>query len=172
MKNPPTDRHLWQELIKGIKPLKHRPLYIEKPSQPVDAIKINKTRLREYFDYHSQPLSAEAYRHNESKKLHKVGKIILEARLDLHGMTRAEAHQRLQKFITMAHHDHLTWVLVITGKGHPDNPHTLKKLLPQWLEEMPLTSGYSQAKDQHGGEGAYYVRIKSSQRPSNSHSRS
>ncbi|WP_051908813.1 Smr/MutS family protein [Candidatus Odyssella acanthamoebae] len=161
MKNPPKDSHLWQELIKGIKPLKHRPPHLERPSQPVDAVKINKIRLREYFDRHSHPISAEAHWHNETKKLHKVGKVILEARLDLHGMTREEAHQRLQKFIALAHHDQLTWVLVITGKGHPDNPHTLKKLLPQWLEEMSLATGYSNAKDQHGGQGAYYVRVKS-----------
>ncbi|MBW8309672.1 MAG: Smr/MutS family protein [Candidatus Paracaedibacteraceae bacterium] len=160
MKNPPKDSHLWKELIKGIKPLKHRPPHLEKPLSSVDAVKINQRRMREYFDLHSQPLLAETHWHKEIKKIHKVGKVMVEARLDLHGQTREQAQQRLQKFIAMAHHDHLTWVLVITGKGHPDNPNTLRKLVPQWLEEMPLATGYSTAKDQHGGQGAYYVRVK------------
>ncbi len=161
MKNPPKDSHLWKELIKGIKPLKNRPLHLEKPLPLVDALKINQNRIQEYLDLHRQPLSADAYRHKETKKILKIGKIMVEGRLDLHGMTREQAQQRLQEFIAMAHQDRLSWVLIITGKGHPDNPNTLRKLVPQWLEEMPLATGYSTAKDQHGGQGAYYVRIKS-----------
>ncbi|WP_010300050.1 Smr/MutS family protein [Candidatus Odyssella thessalonicensis] len=161
MKNPPKDSHLWQELIKGIKPLKHRPAYVEKTPSPVKPSKINAVRVKEYLELHCTALPIEGSYYTETKKLQKVTKIVIEARLDLHGLTRQEAQRRLQNFIAMAHHDGLKWVLIITGKGHPDNPHTLKKLLPLWLEQVSLVTGYTSAKDQHGGQGAYYVRVKS-----------
>jgi DNA-nicking Smr family endonuclease len=160
MTKPPKDTHLWHEVTKGIKPLKHRPSHLEKSPPKIDADRINNTRIREYFEQHNVSLPTGSPIPEKSKKLSKVGKIAIEARLDLHGLTRQEAQQKLQKFVALAHHDQLSWVLVITGKGHPDNPHTLRKLLPQWLDLMPLVTGYTTAKDQHGGQGAYYIRIK------------
>lgn len=160
MKNPPKDTHLWHELIKGIKPLKHRPPPITPSGNPTNPIKIQEDRIREYFDQYIQVFENDPYRYAETKKIYKIGKVVVEAKLDLHGLTREEAQHRLQKFVAMAHYDHLLWVLVITGKGHSDNPHTLKKLLPQWVEKMPLVTGYCFAKDKHGGQGAYYLRIK------------
>ena len=41
----------------------------------------------------------------------------IDARLDLHGMTQTRAHRALFGFLQRAHHDGLTFVLVITGKG-------------------------------------------------------
>ena len=45
------------------------------------------------------------------------GRSEIEARLDLHGMTQMRAHRALTGFLHRAHHDGLTFVLVITGKG-------------------------------------------------------
>lgn len=163
MKNPPKDTHLWHDLIKGIQPLKNRPQRVEPPVFEIQTDRIEKNRLTEYFESHTQTLSKTLTAQERAKKLHKIGKVIIEARLDLHGLTRNLAHHRLQHFIAMAYYDRLKWVLIITGKGHPDNPQTLKKLLPDWLEQMPLVTGYAVAKDAHGGEGAHYVRLKTNQ---------
>ena len=45
------------------------------------------------------------------------GRKEIEARLDLHGMTQTRAHRALSGFLQRAHHEGLTFVLVITGKG-------------------------------------------------------
>jgi hypothetical protein len=45
------------------------------------------------------------------------GKLHPEARIDLHGMTLAEAHPELIRFILNAQSQGLRLVLVITGKG-------------------------------------------------------
>ena len=45
------------------------------------------------------------------------GRKEIDARLDLHGMTQTRAHRALSGFLQRAHHDGLTFVLVITGKG-------------------------------------------------------
>jgi DNA-nicking Smr family endonuclease len=158
----PKDAHLWQEVVKTVKPLNRRSLRFDpsffqgapSPSQ------IQTIRLREYVEQHQLSFPSEVPSPIQAKRLHKVGKVRLEARLDLHGQTRQEAQARLQKFVALAHYDRVAWILVITGKGDPNKPYTLKKLLPQWLDLMPLVTGYAAAKDQHGGQGAYYVRIK------------
>ena len=45
------------------------------------------------------------------------GRKEIDARLDLHGMTQTRAHRALFGFLQRAHHDGLTFVLIITGKG-------------------------------------------------------
>ena len=51
------------------------------------------------------------------------GKLVPEARIDLHGLTLAEAHPDLIRFILNAHAQGLRLVLVITGKGKTKPDH-------------------------------------------------
>ena len=157
---PPKDSHLWHEITKGIRPLKHRSPALVPTAPTVNTVRIDNNRVQEFFDKHTTDLNVNPQWIDGGKRLHKIGKVMIEARLDLHGYTRQDAQDKLQRFVAMAYHDRLRWILVITGKGHPDNPTTLKKLAPQWFENMPLVTGYGPAKDMHGGGGAFYVRIK------------
>ena len=96
----------------------------------------------------------------------------LEARLDLHGLTRDQARSRLVQFLGGCQNRGYLWVLVITGKGqrnvNTEEPygarsHTLRALVPQWLEDpslRPVVSAYTTAKSYDGGDGALYVRLK------------
>jgi DNA-nicking Smr family endonuclease len=93
------------------------------------------------------------------------GRSEIDARLDLHGMTQTRAHRTLLGFLQRAHHDGLTFVLVITGKGVVgDNERgVLRRQVPQWLslpEFRALVVGFEEAHIGHGGEGALYVRIR------------
>lgn len=99
------------------------------------------------------------------------GKLSPEARIDLHGMTLAEAHPELIRFILNAHSDGLRLVLVITGKGKPGADHgpipqragVLRHQVPHWLRQVPLAPlilQINQAHLRHGGSGAYYVYLK------------
>ncbi|KPQ06915.1 MAG: hypothetical protein HLUCCA12_08060 [Rhodobacteraceae bacterium HLUCCA12] len=101
------------------------------------------------------------------------GKMTPEARIDLHGMTLAQAQPVLSGFILNAHARGLRLVLVITGKGrsHPDDDlapmprraGALKHVVPQWLRSgvlRPVVLDLREAHRSHGGTGAYYVYLR------------
>ena len=113
------------------------------------------------------PVRMDAKAHGKLKR----GKLKPEARIDLHGMTLAEAHPALTGFILNAHARGLRLVLVITGKGRarddeapmPVRHGVLRHQVPQWLRLVPLAPLVLQvtpAHIRHGGEGAYYVYLR------------
>ncbi|MEM9105386.1 MAG: Smr/MutS family protein [Pseudomonadota bacterium] len=90
------------------------------------------------------------------------GRVPLEARIDLHGMTQSQAHDLLLGFLIRAQGEGLRHVLVITGKGRSGDG-VLRRAVPQWLSSAAfqgLASGCEQAARGHGGDGALYVRLK------------
>lgn len=99
------------------------------------------------------------------------GRLDPEARIDLHGMTLAQAHPELIRFILGAQDTGKRLVLVITGKGKrglddgpiPQRQGVLRHQVPQWLHLPPLGSAVlqiSEAHLKHGGSGAYYVYLR------------
>ncbi|MEO0543209.1 MAG: Smr/MutS family protein [Pseudomonadota bacterium] len=100
------------------------------------------------------------------RKLAK-GRLPIDARLDLHHQTQNQAHQSLQKFLANSYRLGHRHVLVITGKGRSVNSQgVLKKMLPIWVSTHPINmfvSGIRHASRDHGGEGAWYIRLKRKQ---------
>lgn len=101
----------------------------------------------------------------------KRGKLKPDARIDLHGMTVAQAHPALTGFILKSASAGHRLVLVITGKGkHRDDDSpiptrfgVLRHQVPQWLLMAPLGGlvlQVSEAHIRHGGGGAYYVYLR------------
>ncbi len=99
------------------------------------------------------------------------GKSAPEARLDLHGMTMAEAHPELVSFVLNAHAAGLRLILVITGKGRdrdeggpiPTRTGALRHHVPRWLTLPPLgpvVLQIAEAHRKHGGGGALYVYLR------------
>lgn len=102
----------------------------------------------------------------------KQGKLEIEAKLDLHGMTQAAAQPALISFIRNAQARGCRTVLVITGKGLPklssDQPFdrpagVLRRQLPLWLNDPEIKNivlSHSPARPKHGGDGAFYVYLR------------
>jgi len=91
----------------------------------------------------------------------------IDARIDLHGMTQAEAHGALQKLLHRSQAKGAKFVLVITGKGAPGAARSdrgvLRRQVPMWLalpEFRRYVLGFDVADTAHGGEGALYVRVR------------
>jgi DNA-nicking Smr family endonuclease len=88
----------------------------------------------------------------------------IDGRLDLHGLTQAEAHHALAGFLRAAQARGAGIVLVITGKGDAYGERgVLKRQVPHWLRLPELRSmivGFEPAGMGHGGEGALYVRLR------------
>ena len=101
----------------------------------------------------------------------KRGRLSPEARIDLHGMTIAQAHPALLHFIQNSAAMDRRLVLVITGKGKtrddggpiPVRHGVLRHQVPHWLHSQPLKSHILQITEahlKHGGQGAYYVYLR------------
>ncbi|UFS66062.1 Smr/MutS family protein [Paracoccus denitrificans] len=116
---------------------------------------------------HAQPLRMDHKTHRQMSR----GKLVPEARIDLHGMTLAVAQPVLTRFILQARAEGRRLVLVITGKGReggpdaplPVRPGALRHNVPHWLHMPPLNAMVLQVRPahrRHGGEGAYYVYLR------------
>jgi DNA-nicking Smr family endonuclease len=101
------------------------------------------------------------------------GRLEVDAALDLHGMTQAEAHHALRAFLFGAQAGGVRLAIVVTGKGggrprldaaeFGDEPGVLRRLVPHWLRAPELRSavlGFEEAGPGHGGAGALYVRLR------------
>jgi DNA-nicking Smr family endonuclease len=92
------------------------------------------------------------------------GRLPIEGRVDLHGMTQDEAYSLLFSFLHRAHASGVRYVLVITGKGSSSGGDgILKRSVPAWLSTPAfrmLVSSHDHAARHHGGAGALYVRLR------------
>jgi DNA-nicking Smr family endonuclease len=169
------DRALWENVAKQVKPLRKRQRASKPPVAATEA------------GSKAAPKPAASPRHvapapivvpskpkppplapigrRERSHLSR-GRKEIDARLDLHGMTQTRAHRALFGFLQRAHHDGLTFVLIITGKGKMGaeaERGVLRRQVPQWLglpEFRSLVVGFEEAHIGHGGEGALYVRVR------------
>ncbi len=92
----------------------------------------------------------------------KRGRYPVEARLDLHGMTQAEAHRALAGFVAGSRAIGRRCVLVITGHGRMSGG-ILKAAVPRWLGESELRHhvlAIAPAQPGSGGGGAVYVLLR------------
>jgi DNA-nicking Smr family endonuclease len=92
----------------------------------------------------------------------KRGDIPISGRLDLHGMTQADAHAALDGFIGRAASAGKRLLLVITGKGS-DGDGVLRRMLPRWINSGPHAARVLRieaAHARHGGGGAWYVYLR------------
>lgn len=186
----PEDRELWSRVAKTARPLhpKARNAAPELPETKALAprstpgfelpatLRIGGKALPKR-GHNLAPSPAEAMAASPIRMDHKThkqmtrGKLRPEARLDLHGMTLAQAGPELIHFILSCHAQGLRLVLVITGKGSragdegplPTRPGALRHQVPHWLHTPPLSAVVQQvaaAHLRHGGSGAYYVYLR------------
>ena len=152
---------------------KRRPVPAAMPAAPAAPVAAPRTSL----DL-AQPLSEALARapvrmdRNTHDRMMR-GKLEPEARIDLHGLTLAQAQPVLNGFLMQAHARGLRLVLVITGKGRrhsedeggpiPRRMGALRHEVPQWLRSGPLAGlvlDLRPAHRSHGGVGAYYVYLR------------
>ncbi|MDD3182600.1 MAG: Smr/MutS family protein [Alphaproteobacteria bacterium] len=91
-----------------------------------------------------------------------LGDVVIEAKLDLHGKTEAEAYDAFSAFIETQQKRGKRMLLVITGKGQ-DGASVLRGNLPRWCDTAPFEEAIlavRTAAQHHGGDGAYYVLLR------------
>jgi DNA-nicking Smr family endonuclease len=172
------ERALWRGVARSVRPLRrHAQRDVEEPKHgAVDAparttpkAKPHKpptpVAIRVAKPPAPPPLVGLARR--EKQQLAR-GRAAIDTRIDLHGMTQAQAHVALVRFLRRAQAEGAKFVLVITGKGaRAADAHgergVLRRQVPHWLQLPDLrdaVAGFEEAHIAHGGEGALYVRLR------------
>jgi DNA-nicking Smr family endonuclease len=177
-KPPVPDFHLWEDVAGTVSPL--RPRRRVRPPAPLPLPpKISPAPQR------PPGLTMPAYQSPQTPgytppgviepKLRKRlgrGRVAIDGTLDLHGMRQDEAYSALARYLNARSARGDRTILVITGKGLKKlngDPTTivergvLRTMLPIWLgspELLPLVAGWDQSAQGHGGEGAWYVRLR------------
>jgi DNA-nicking Smr family endonuclease len=185
-KRLPHDFHLWTAVASTVDPLRRKgllkmavgplPLPAEEPPVAAPPPPRRKPPRQPFLPPYQAPLPSAAVPDKAvdpsiRKKVGR-GRIDIDGRIDLHGMTQTEARGALHRFIHARFSRGDRTVLVITGKGvKTDSDYiaamtergVLRTMLPVWLSEpslSPMISGWSVAARGHGGEGAWYVRLR------------
>ncbi len=85
----------------------------------------------------------------------------IQAQLDLHGLRREEARERLNRFVFEARRAGLRCVRVIHGKGNgsPGREPVLKRKVQAWLVQKKEVIAFTQARASDGGTGALMVLL-------------
>ena len=99
----------------------------------------------------------------------KSGKISIEGKIDLHGLSLKESEKKLKLFVGDSFQLKKRFLLVITGKGRNSKPNiygkfkTINSEISRWLSDrfyLDKVQYISKALDKHGGTGAYYFFLK------------
>lgn len=187
-KRLPHDFHLWTMVAATVDPLRRKRLLKMAtgplPIPPDDAPQASAAKpppakrppRQPFLPPYQAPLPVapapnKAVEPSIRKKLGR-GRIEIDGTIDLHGMTQSQARAALHHYIHARVGRGDRTILVITGKGQRveddymaamSERGILRTMLPIWLSEpslAPLVSGWSVAARGHGGEGAWYVRLR------------
>jgi DNA-nicking Smr family endonuclease len=98
-----------------------------------------------------------------TRKLRK-GHWSIQRELDLHGLRREEARERLAAFVRAAVKEGVRCVRVVHGKGlgSPGKMPVLKGKVQSWLIQKNEVLAFVQARGDEGGAGALVVLLKPS----------
>ena len=97
----------------------------------------------------------------------RLGHYDIEARLDLHRFTVAEARTEIWSFFKEARRLGLRTLLITHGKGFGNKEKSgsgvLKGYVNRWLTDIEDVQAFHSAQPQHGGTGSVYVLLRKSE---------
>ncbi len=149
---------LWRDAMRDVKPLR-RVARRDPAPEPMPAATRRAAARHVALPHHAPGTGID----RRSAQRLKRGRMEIEARLDLHGMTEAEAHGALERFIAGAAAAGRRCLLIVTGKGSGGKIGVLRAAVPRWLGEGPnrgLVLDFVPAQPRDGGAGALYVLLR------------
>lgn len=171
----PTDEHLFQQAMDGVKPLKSPARTDSKAPRVPARIGRHQTTMTNSsqdsdFGNDDQPgIEAEdgaSYRKNGVQKriMQKLkrGRFKLGDQLDLHHMNTRTGAAALLEFIAHSRTGSLERIRIIHGKGlRSEQGPRLKLMTRQLLRDHPQVLAFTACKPADGGDGATDVLLKS-----------
>jgi DNA-nicking Smr family endonuclease len=171
----PDERHIWRVVTKTVTPLHTDRVEFDRELNRDTETGSAGRKTRKTLEAKPPPRSDKRKlppADRSSERRLRRGRIEIDGRIDLHGMTQAAARAALGRFLHSARAREFHAVLVITGKGKAASrdrepgeaaPGIIRRRFPEWLAEPELrhlVSGFASAHRRHGGDGAYYVMIR------------
>ncbi len=91
------------------------------------------------------------------------------SKIDLHGLTVDQAYQKLIEYFSINYKKKNLFHIVVTGLGNKTNGEEfftgkIRRQFPFWLDTEKfqfMIKSYSPCKVQHGGLGAFYIKLNS-----------
>ena len=170
-----SDKSLFREAVAGVKPIsadtRIHPVRLRPSTKP------QQTRADEQqvlIDMMSDPdMLADIENGDEllfirpgiqlkvQRKLRR-GEYSIQAELDLHGYTVAEARQAISEFLPDCRKKNSRYVRIIHGKGLGSFQKlpVLKTHVAHWLKQRDEVLAFCSARPADGGTGAVYVLLK------------
>lgn len=168
------EKDLFRSAVRGVKPLKHTKLSLQKPtpkkvSIPSQKKQPNSNPFNLYNEENAEEVGGEqtlefhrgGLQHKVLRKLRR-GQYNVEATLDLHGMHVGTAREELSHFLLACLKNGVRHALIVHGKGHGKTKPILKNKLNQWLPQIEYVLAFCSATKQDGHTGAVYVLLKGS----------
>ena len=132
--------------------------------QAVEGLKVDVRFSEQLAEEENAPRPAPVNRLRQVRR----GGIRIDLQLDLHGLTREESIENLERFVKGAYNRGQKGVLVITGKGNNSaGEPVLKAAVAAWFRDQgkSMVSEFVLAPQEMGGSGAYVVFLKEKPKP-------
>lgn len=172
-----NDDDLFRRAMSGAKPLRSGNRVAEAKSKPKPTPKARFSRadeenvLRETMQADIDTMQSD---NAESMRFHRPsvgrrtmrklarGRFSVQAEIDLHGMTIAEAKPRLADFIEYCASSGQLCVRIVHGKGLGSGQRgpVLKNSVNRWLRQWDSVLAFVSARQVDGGTGAVYVLLQ------------
>jgi DNA-nicking Smr family endonuclease len=169
------DVQLFRRAVAGAKPLRSESRVAAERRKPAPRARFaradNKRVLKESLLADIDAMEAD---NADSLRFHRAsvgrqtmrklarGNFAIQAEIDLHGMTVAEAKPRLAEFIEECARNGRLCVRVVHGKGRGSGHRgpVLKMSVNRWLRRWQPVLAFTSARQVDGGTGALYVLLK------------
>jgi DNA-nicking Smr family endonuclease len=146
----------------------HRPKVSPRPlSREQDEIAVLRDLLSEHFDPADMETGDELIFVRPGLQLRTLrklrrGQVVLDAELDLHGMTVPMARAAVAEFLGQCQRRRVQCARIIHGKGRGSRHRepVLKLKVGGWLRQREEVLAYCSARACDGGTGAIYVLLK------------
>jgi DNA-nicking Smr family endonuclease len=179
---------LWKDVTKTITPLGDRPAVpVIKPLKMLGGRLENTSLPMEWYreeGHGGDSVGPPPTLDRKTRRRISKGRQEVDRSVDLHGLTQDQAYSHLKSVVEGAIRRGDKTLLVVTGKGGARFSQTgqevpvaqrtradfnqfggvLKRMVPVWLEEpalKPFIISYGEASQEHGGEGAMYILLRS-----------
>jgi Uncharacterized protein conserved in bacteria len=118
--------------------------------------------LNRYGTVDKDKVADEAAENQKLQSREYLKELKPEARIDLHGLTRDEAWQKLTTFVADCKRRELRKILIIHGKGNhtTGSDPVLGPMVRTFIEQSPLLGTSGHPDKSWGGNGATWVIIK------------
>lgn len=175
------EKILFQDAVSGVKPLQQNKILPFRQKPLARLLNLQPAELQDQDDLfsdgaelghidsqnemnepHDQLLFYRSGLQRTTLKKLRRGQIRIEAELDLHGYTVAEARIELTEFIHFAMANGLRCVRIIHGKGkgaYTRQP-VLKQKVDLWLRQRDEVLAFCSAIGRDGGTGAIYLLLR------------